>query len=321
MNKRERILAAAVLLLVALLGGRALLGRYTDAVELRRNQVSAAKSRLSDAERALAQGREAMHQVEAWQARSLPEDREKARSLYKAWLLEKAKDAGLSVEDITPSPRTTPSSAFTSIGYQIEGTGSLSAVAAMLYEFYRSPQLHQITRLRLGRPPGATQMNVTLEVEALSLPGAVATDKLPEGESKRLKLASVAEYQKNLTERDLASVYTPPRPPRPAVARRDPPRPPEFDDASQARLTGIVGSSNGRQAWILVRTTGETLRLSAGDPFKVGSLEGKIVSIDLRSVVFASGDKEFHLKLDQSLRSAMEMQAEGEASKTAPPRS
>ena len=98
--------------------------------------------------------------------------------------------------------------------------------------------------------------------------GAVATDSLPEGESKRLKLASVAEYQKSLTERDLASVYTPPRPPREATARRDPPA------AAEVRRRGAGPSFGGRRqrqgpaGWINVRTTGETLHVAAGDPLK-----------------------------------------------------
>ena len=158
--------------------------------------------------------------MEELQQRSLPTDRERALSLYKAWLLTKAKAAGMTVNDIKLAPRTTASTAFNAIGYQIEATGTLSSIVSMLYEFYHSPQLQQITRLRMQRPPGATQLQVTLEVEALCLPGAIATDALPEGDSKRLKLASAAEYQKSIGERDLATVYTPPRPPAPPPSAR-----------------------------------------------------------------------------------------------------
>ena len=149
MNRREKMLAAAVLLLIAAWGGKSLFARYQRALDARTSQVIEAKKRLATVNRTMAEGRSAVRQVEEWQARSLPNDREKALSLYKAWLLDKAKQAGLEVDDITPS-LPTPSAAFTAIGYQMKAKGSLSAVAALLYEFYRSPQLHQITSLQLS---------------------------------------------------------------------------------------------------------------------------------------------------------------------------
>ncbi len=100
MNKRERILGGAVLLLVVLWGGRAMFMRYRTALASRRTQVEDAKTRLADANLLLAKGRSAMQQMEDLQKRSLPTDREKALSLYKAWLLTKAKASGLSVDHV-----------------------------------------------------------------------------------------------------------------------------------------------------------------------------------------------------------------------------
>src|SRR5262249_15461487 len=159
--------------------------------------------------------------------------------------------------------------------------GSLSNVVAMLYEFYRSPQLHQITSLTLNRAAGSSQLTVNLNVEALSLKGATATNKLPEGDSKQLKLASADAYQKNFAERDVVTAYSPPRPPGPPRERREPPPgPPKFDDAEVAHFTGSVDSGNGWQAWINVRSTGEMLHLTAGDPVKVGAIDGEIESVE-----------------------------------------
>ncbi|MFO0790257.1 MAG: hypothetical protein U0805_12460 [Pirellulales bacterium] len=312
MNKREKYLGAAVMLLVVLWGGRAMFLRYRAAVAARRTQVEDAKSRLAEANLTLAKGRAAMQQIEELQKRSLPADREKAMSLYKAWLLTKAKASGLTVNDIKLAARTTTATAFEAIGYQIEATGNLSSVVSMLFEFYRSPQLHQITRLRLLRPIGASNLQVTLEVEALCLPGAVATDALPEGDSKRLKLSSVADYQKSLGERDLATVYTPPRPPAPPPTERpQPPAPPKFDESEFAMFSGAVDSGKGPQAWIHIRTTGEMLHLNAGDPIKVGALEGTIESVEDRSLVLRTGEKKFRVPLGSSLRKGQELDADG----------
>ena len=253
-----------------------------------------------------------MRQIEAWQQRSLPANREKALSLYKAWLLEKGREAGLAIDDITPAAQVTPPSAgFTAIGYQMKASGTLASVVGLLYEFYRSPQLHQITLLRLVRPPGAAQLEITFQAEALILPGAEATDSLPEGETKRLRLASLADYQKSLGERDLVSVYTPPRPVTETV-KRETPVPPKFDDSEHAYFSGAVGNGEGLQAWINVRTTGETLHVSAGDPVKVGSLEGEIVAVEPRSLVWQAGDKKFRVALGDSLRKGKQLDADGQ---------
>ena len=191
----------------------------------------------------------------------------------------------------------------------MKATGSLSSVVGMLYEFYRSPLLHQITVLRLSRPPGASQIQVTFQSEALILPGANATNKLPEGESKRPKLASLADYQKSLGDRDLVSVYTAPKPP--AAARKDPPAPPKFDDAEQAYFSGSTGIGTDMLAWINVRTTGETLKIPAGGPVKVGALDGQIVSIEPRWLIWQSGDKKYRVPLGESLRKGKELKEDG----------
>jgi hypothetical protein len=312
MNQREKMLAAAMLVLVVAFIGNRLYGRYQRALETRSTAVSDAQKRLFAVERKLSQGRAAVRQLQEWQAQSLPADQEKAATLYKAWLLEKAEAAGLEVSNITPGARPSGLAAYKTIGYQITAKGSLPNVAAMLYEFYRSPQLHQVTKLQMSRSQGASHIDVLMDVEALSLPGAEATDKLPEGDSKRLRLAKVEDYKKTFEERDLASVYQPPRPPGPPVAERGA-APPKFDDAELAHFTGTSGTVGALEAWINVRTTGETLHLAAGDDLKVGALEAKIVSIENRSLIYETEGKKYRVALGDSLRKGKELPADTSA--------
>jgi hypothetical protein len=309
MNKREQTLLAGVLLLVALYGGYYFYGKYTKALHARQADVLNAQKQLDEANHKLKEGHRAVKQMDAWEQRALPADYDKALSLYKAWLAAKAKDAGLSVSDISPLPTTSINTAYRAISYQVVASGSLPSVVAMLYEFYRSPQLHQITALTLNRAAGSSQLTVTLNVEALSLKGATATTKLPEGDSKRLKLASADAYEKSFAERDVVTAYSPPRPPSLPRERREAPGPPKFDDAQVAHFTGSVDSGNGWQAWINVRSTGEMLHLTAGDPVKVGALDGEIESVEPRSLVFKTGNKRFRVNLGQSLREGKEISA------------
>lgn len=318
MNRREKILGAVILLILAAVGMKSLYGRYQTAIERRTDAVVDAQKRLFTVNRKLAEGRAAVRQMQDWQAQSLPNDREKALTLYKAWLLDKAKEAGLEDYDISPSSRPSASTSYSAIGYQISAKGTLSSVAAMLYEFYRSPQLHQITRLHLSRPQGSPKIEVSLDVEALSVPGAEAIDKLPEGDSKRLKLASLEEYKKTLDDRDLVNVYTPPRPPREPPVRREPPAPPKFDDSDETRFSATTGPVDSLEAWINVQTTGETLHLKAGDALKVGALDAKIVSIDRFSLVYETDGRKFEVPLGEFLRKGKELAADDSAAKEKP---
>jgi hypothetical protein len=311
MNKREQTLAAGVVGLVALYGGYHFYGRYTKALHARQADVEAAQTKLDQANHQLKEGHRALKQIEAAQQRALPANFDKALSLYKAWLLAKAKDSGLAVSDITLLPTTNNNAAFKAIGYQIAATGSLSSVVSMLYEFYRSPQLHQINHLTITRPPGAAQLTISVEVEALSMKGAVATDKLPEGDAKRLKLANAADYKKSLAERDIVTAYAPPRPPTPPRERHEAAKPPKYDESEQSRFTAALSDGAQWQAWIYIKPTGEVLHLQAGDPIKVGLLDGKIESIEARSLVLKTGDKRFRLRVGDYLRQGKELDAKG----------
>jgi cellobiose-specific phosphotransferase system component IIA len=313
MNKREQTLAAAVLALVAIYGGYHFYGKYTKALHASQADLEAAGSKLDEANHKLKEGHRAVRQIEAAQQRALPANFDKALSLYKAWLLATATKSGLAVTDITLQPITSNNAAYKAINYKMVASGSFSSVVSMLYEFYRSPQLHQISRLQLSREPGAAQLNVSLDVEALSMKGAVATNKLPEGDTKRLKLASADDYKKSLAERDIVAPYASPRPPTPAREHKDTPKPPKFDDAELAFFSGQTRIGDEWQAWINVRSTGETLHLASGDKVKIGALDGKIESVEERSLVFKTGDKRFRVALGQSLRKGKEIDAKAAA--------
>jgi Type II secretion system (T2SS), protein M subtype b len=302
MSQREQLLAAAVLSLFVLWGGGKLWGRYNDSISSQRTALIAAQSRLDDAKLALERGRLAVKQLEAWQAQSLPADRDVAQTLYREWLRSKCSDAGVTLDDIQTDQRTTRTEAYTTIGYTITAHGSLKALTSLLYSFYKSSQLQQITRMQVRPGADTGQLSLTMTVEALVLPGSSNTAKLPDGVSTRLAKANADDYVKSITGRNLLTAYTPPRAEPPAGAAHVEPPKPKFDDAAYAFVTGIVEVDGRLQAWITVRTTAEELRVFAGDSVKVGQFEGKVVSIAPRMVVLQSDKEELHIGLGHSLR-------------------
>ena len=315
MNKREKILAAAVLAVLVLLGTKTLVGKHRGLVETRRSDLETAQRKLEEAKVQLRRGERAVRRLAAWQDQSLPPQREVAQSLYRTWLLDACKQAGLAVDDIQPSQRLLSSAAQTAIGYTVTARGSVKAAVTLLYEFYRSTMLHQITRLQV-RPSGdPSQLSVTLSVEALILPGATHEDQLPTGDSDRLAKESLEVYIESIDGRNLVAVYRPPRPdPPPQTARQERPPPPQFDAAKHAYVTGIVQVDGRLQAWITVRTTGEVLRLFEGDAVKVGLLDGHIVSIGPRMIVLECDDKQLQVSLGENLRDGKAIGEPGEPS-------
>ncbi len=302
MTRRELTLAAVVLGILLAWGGSHLLVKHRQTQATGQSALLAARQQVSDARMAIARGEAAVRQVSAWQERSLPEDRETAQSLYRNWLLDTLQEAGLTVNDVKPEQRTTRSAAYTSVGYAVEAHGNLESVTRFLYAFYRSDILQQITRLSLRPETDPSQLTVRLSVEALIVAGATHADSLADSTADEATLAKLDDYVNSITERNVFAVYTPPRPPRPPVVRSDPPAPPKFDDAGQAYVTAIVLGEQGLQAWITVRTTGEVLRLGEGDEVKVGLLDGRIVSIEPRSLVLEADDKRHAIELGHNLR-------------------
>lgn len=301
MTSREKILAAAVGAMVLLWGGNRLWTRYNASIAEKRSQLMAAEQRLGDATLQIARGEAAMHDLGAWQDRSLPADRDRAQSLYRVWLETELKAAGLSVQEFQPQQRLTPAAGYSAIGYTINARGPVNAVTKFLYAYYRSNLLQQITRLQLRPDTNPQQLNVSLQTEALILPGTI-NEALPEGVAERNAKPAATEYTTAIGGRNLFAVYRPPRPePPPGVVRETPP-PPKFDDAKFAFFTGTIQVDGRYQAWIHIRTTNETLRVFEGDPVKVGAFDGKIVSIEPRRIVVQSGDEELRVQLGESIR-------------------
>ncbi len=315
MTMREKILAAAVAAMVLLWGGSRTWNRYTASIATKRSQLLSAQERLGEAKYAVAQGEAATSQLDAWQQRSLPADREAAQSLYRVWLQSQFKEAGLTVEDVQPSQRLVPSVGYSAIGYTVNAHGTRTSLTNFLFAYYRSTLLQQITRLQLRPDTNPQQLKITLQTEALILPGTV-NEQLPEGVAERLAKSKAEDYATSIGSRNLFTVYRPPRPePPPNVARTTPPAP-KFDDAKFAFFTATIQVDGRYQAWIHVRTTNETLRLFEGDAVKVGLFDGKIVSIEPRMIVLKSGDEELRVELGHNLRDG---KTEAQKAETASP--
>lgn len=327
MSPRERVLAGAIVGLLVLWGVWQAYTSYEAGYDRRVAQLRRLDDELFDQELAARGARQALQRLERYQAQSLPTDPDVAQSAYREWLIAAVADAGLELDTVKSTPtRRSLDGAATALEFDLSADGPAEAVARFLDAYYRLDTLHQITALNL-RPaagvdrPGDTWA-MTLKSVTLSVEGAERTAGLPEAprEPSRLRLVSADAYVQSLAGRNLFASYTPPPPPRPdrpKVVKQAPkpkpkPTPPPFDDSEHTSLTGIVGSGDDRQAWILIRTTGKRLYLKAGDDFEVGTLKGRVQAVLPREMVVESPEgTTWRAELGDKLREAQAADAAG----------
>lgn len=304
MTPREKKLAAAVIVLILLGGGSWAWKKYDEwASQARASRDSAAAS-LQTALLDQQKTRAAVRQLRGWRDKSLPSNTNIAQSEYRAWLLEKLQEAKLDIADVTPTGGGQRSDAFQSLNFTVNADGNLPAVVSFLDSFYRSDQLHKIGVLRLTPLPDSKQLRVVLNIEALVLEGTQRESGLADGKSDRLALESAEKYIDRINGRNLFVAYTPPTPPPAKVVVKEKPKPPEkpkFDDSKHAKVTAILGGDE-LQAWVHLKTKGETLRVKQGDELKVGLFEGKVVEVRPQHLVVETPEGVLAVRVGDSLR-------------------
>lgn len=309
MTDREKKLAGAVALIIVVYGGWMGFQRWNAAYAQRVQERDAAMVAVGEAQLRESRARAAHRRLEALRARSLPFDPQTATSAYRQWLIDEISRAGMSLESIRrASEPTTRADAYTTIPFKVQSEGDLTSVTRFLHAFYQRNLAHKVAQLKLSPLDDSGRLRFEADVEAIIVVGAGRPAGLPTDASDRLRLATADEYEQSIVSRNLFAAYVPPkppRPPRPPVVRKAPapkPDPPPFDDATRAFFTGAVGSGEAMQAWVFIRTTGEQLRLQAGDDLEVGLLKGKVLAVRPRELVYQLDNQQMVVPLGKTLR-------------------
>lgn len=308
MTQREKLLVGAVASLVVLWVLWTCGGWYLTAADRLETQLRQTESDAMDAEQSERLARRSLRRLEELQARSLPADSDIARSVYSAWLVGAIEEAGLDFGDVRFSATRSLPGVYDSIAFNAEATGSLEAVAKFLHAYHTVGCLHQLSKLQIAPIDDSGEaLRLSLTSVALIVTGTELSEGLPEvADASRLARDAAEAYAESLVSRNMFASYTPPPPPKPPAPPPTKPRerqaPPPFDHAEHAYLTGVVETGAGLQAWINVRTTGEVLRLVAGDDLKVGELEGRVQAVTQRAIVVESDGESWTTPLGEPLR-------------------
>ncbi len=279
LSKREKVLAGFVGLFVLLVGGRLLLFAVT-AVSERRTAVGTLNEKIVEKQEQVDSLLKAREKLDDWRRRALPSEPKVARTLYQDWLValgDRAKFRNLSVKSSEPRELR---GVFTRLPFTITGKGTLGQLVQFLYDFYSAGHLQQVTKLTIKPAENSKELDLFVDIEALSLPNADRRDKLAQAASGRLKLAGLAAYNKAISDRNPFAPYSPSREkPRELEPKVEP-----FDPSKYAFVTGIVDIDGEPEAWIQARTTDQKFRLRAGQQLEVGPLKGTITRIGTREI-------------------------------------
>ncbi|HEV3262771.1 MAG TPA: hypothetical protein VG013_38400 [Gemmataceae bacterium] len=231
----------------------------------------------------------------------------------------------------------------TPLTFTVVSHGDLESLVKVLEGFYRAPMLHQIQTFTVRRAAtGGTAehpniLDINLKIEALIVAGSDPRPQLlPNIDARYLVTEAAAALPQGPTGLALAAWAAGPTGPlgpgtlalkqrhyaaiaaknvffgRPEVQRRDG----EYTEMTQFwYLTDITGYDHGLQGWLYERTKKDhrtRLRASAGfDRFRIigddgeVQLEGKVVCIHERDIVFQAKDKYYVLHVGQSLQEAL----------------
>jgi len=253
-----------------------------------------------------------------WRKQSLPSDTEVARSLYQAWLLQVVVDyVKLDSPSVNPGEPVSRQGRFYAIPFSVRGRGTLDQLTQFLFAFYRTDLLHQVRSLHLTPLGNSEQLDLTISIETLVLPGAgPELDKdLAEEERQETIIADFQQRASRVSQR-LASLtltgYTPPTLAdyQPIAQRNlfgvgsDP------DPTDYAYLTFINMVNGEPEVWFTLRATDETLKLRKGDRLRIGNFTGTIAEIEGSDVILESEGERWLLTLGEKLTDAFALPPE-----------
>ena len=296
MNKRERTLAATTAGLLVLVAGWFLLGFLGGSLAQIRAENDKLKKDVEEKQLAVKKAANSYELLADWNRRCLPSNTEAASSEYQNWLMGLCEDVSLSgrkVDIITQRPEI---SGWTWFLFSIHGRGTLEQLTNLLDQFNKADHLQQIVTL-VAKPveEGSKTLDLTIAIEAVSLPGAVDSDGAarsdqlyrapqeqvadkgdesgdPDKESDEpSQEEKLDDYLVAINSRNMFLPYSPPPPPRTEPQPQpEPPKPPGFDHLKFTVVTAIVEVNDQRQVWILTRTTGRLHKLITGQSFELG---------------------------------------------------
>ncbi len=189
MSRREKILAALVGLLLAVLGVWWMGSWVNDAFDSRSQRLQEKVAQRKRQETILKTAVDAHRSIQDYKTRSLPSNLELARAQYEAWLadlLAKAEIANPTFLCKRPPARKDDQPVI--ITWSVSGVGRLDQVTHLLYDYYSLDTLHRMSSLKLVAIPDSRNLQISFDSQVYVLAKTDPENKLdPSRESEWAK--------------------------------------------------------------------------------------------------------------------------------------
>lgn len=174
LKKREKILAAITVALVVPVVGWYLVSSWRGPLSTARALRDDLQEEVERKRLQVKRGRKTQDRLADWNRRSLPPDSD-AQSLYQNWLFGLAKDVGFrgTTVDVTGGGRAR-GGVFLTPRFTIKAGATLNVLTKFLHRFESADYLHQVRNLSIKTSSRSSNLELTIVVEALSLPEAKA---------------------------------------------------------------------------------------------------------------------------------------------------
>jgi hypothetical protein len=264
-------------------------------------------SQVAAKQKELYAAQDAEYDIRSWQARSLPADLSLAQTLYQDFLRQLLEEAEISRPKIAPSAPASQGNHYRRLPFLITARTGLAQLTRFLHSFESAGYLHQIRRLAIK--PVVTEgkldgFDVSLSIEAASLPDATTEGKLPKKpERPPLKVPTLADVGVIAAK----NVFQPTSLVEASVEVVEEAKTEEKDERSSIYLTATLEENGVAKVWLTNRETNERSIIAEGEPISIGGMKGTVVEISAREVLFRVDDKVGAVRLGNNLASWSEV--------------
>lgn len=215
---------------------------------------------------------------------SLPPGDALAQSLYQNWLIKTAEDVGLQGNQVAPGSVTPMKDHYRKFTMTLNSRGNLKQISEFLRVFHKTDYLHLVRKVTPRMTRNWDQMDVSITVEALTLPQAKTSQRLRNIPARAIAITDTERQTlRDITQRNLFVAWSPPPTPGPKDKEDDEPiivAPNVFDHSPYCYIGSILEVDGKPQVWIDVRTEGKQFKLYEGDMFRLGGVRCFIKKID-----------------------------------------
>jgi hypothetical protein len=281
MDRRQRLLLALLLVMfVGYAGDQAYRRLYERPLAAAQQRAVTLEEELNDGQLEVRRQQKRLPELDKLRNRSLPSNLELAVTQYRSWLLEAIEQSGLEQANLDSGAPTRFRDLYSRIDFSLRTQGTLSQVTQLLHTFYNADYLHKIRSLSLT-PTAEGNVDVSLTIEALTIPSIASADALPASPGRADPLPPVDDYH--------------------VIARRNLFRPGDPPTAN-IKLSAITQDVNQHpQAWLSFLRTGQTRILAEGDTVVLEGSSLRVKQIEPEAVEFEIDGRRQSVRIGHTL--------------------